>query len=63
MSSNSSSSGPDSPVGRSASEAASERAARSDEYGAARDEYARIRALRRTDPRAARLREWRYEEG
>lgn len=55
MSSNPSSSRPDSPVGRTAAQAASERAARSEEYRAARDEYAGIRELHKTDPRAARL--------
>jgi DNA-binding XRE family transcriptional regulator len=52
-----------SPVGRSAVQAAGERAARSDEYRAARDEYARIRELRKTNPIAAHLRERRVELG
>lgn len=54
---------PDSPIGRTAVQAASERAARSEEYRAARDEYARIRELRKTNPLAARLAERRYELG
>jgi hypothetical protein len=52
---------PESPIGRTAVQAASERAARSEEYRAARDQYARIRELRETDPRAADLHERRYE--
>ena len=38
-------------------------AARSEEYRDARDEYARIRELRKTNPVAAHLRERRYELG
>ena len=52
-----------SPIGRSAAEAAHERAARSEEYRAARAEYARIDELRATNPLAAHLRERRYELG
>jgi DNA-binding XRE family transcriptional regulator len=52
-----------SPIGRTAAEAAAERAARSEDYRAARDEYARIRALRKTNPIAAHLRERRFELG
>ena len=52
-----------SPVGRNALDAAADRAARSEEYGAARDEYARIRELRKTNPIAAHLRERRFELG
>jgi integrase len=52
-----------SPIGRSALRAAGERAAHSDEYRAARDEYARIRELRKTNPIAAHLRERRFELG
>jgi hypothetical protein len=63
MSGNPISKAPESPIGRTAVQAASERAARSEEYRAARDEYARIRELRKTDPRAARLLERRYERG
>lgn len=53
----------DSPIGRTAAAEAAERAARSAEYRAARDEYARIRELRKTNPVAAHLRERRYELG
>lgn len=52
-----------SPVGRAAADAAIDRAGRSDEYGAAREEYARVRELRKTNPIAAHLRERRYELG
>jgi DNA-binding XRE family transcriptional regulator len=52
-----------SPIGRSATEAANERAARSEEYRAAREEYARIRELRATNEVAAHLRERRFELG
>lgn len=52
-----------SPVGRTAVKAARERATRSEEYRAARDEYARIRDLRKTNPIAAHLRERRFELG
>lgn len=52
-----------SPVGRTADEAAAVRRARSEEYGAARDEYAYIRELRKTNPIAAHLRERRFELG
>ena len=51
------------PVGRTAAEAATDRGARSKEYRAARDEYARIRDLRKTNPIAAHLRERRFELG
>ncbi|MHB8660187.1 MAG: helix-turn-helix domain-containing protein [Solirubrobacteraceae bacterium] len=52
-----------SPIGRTAADAAADRAARSEEYRAAREEYARIRALRETNPIAAHLRERRFELG
>jgi DNA-binding XRE family transcriptional regulator len=52
-----------SPIGRTATEASAERAARSQEYRDARDEYARIRELRKTNPIAAHLRERRFELG
>ncbi len=52
-----------SPVGRNAGEAAADRAARSESYRGARDEYARIRELRKTNPIAAHLRERRFELG
>jgi DNA-binding XRE family transcriptional regulator len=50
-----------SPIGRSAREAADDRAANNEEYRAARAEYARIRELRKTNPIAAHLRERRFE--
>lgn len=52
-----------SPTGRTAAEAADNRAGRSDGYRAARDEYAHIRELRKTNPIAAHLRERRFELG
>ena len=52
-----------SPIGRTAAEPAADRAARSEDYRAARDEYARIRVLRETNPIAAHLRERRFELG
>jgi len=52
-----------SPIGRTVAEAATGRAARSEDYRAARDEYARIRELRKTNPIAAHLRERRFELG
>lgn len=52
-----------SPEGRTAAGAAKERAGRSAEYRDARDEYARIRELRKTNPIAAHLRERRFELG
>jgi DNA-binding XRE family transcriptional regulator len=52
-----------SPVGRSANEAAEARAQRSQVYRNARDEYARISELRKTNPVAAHLRERRFELG
>lgn len=52
-----------SPIGRTATEAAAERAAASQEYRDAREEYARIRELRKTNPIAAHLRERRFELG
>ncbi len=52
-----------SPVGRSTQEAAAGRGTRSAEYSAARDEYVRIRELRKTKPVAAHLRERRVELG
>ena len=51
------------PTGTAAAQAARKRAARSEDYGEARDEYARIRELRRTNPIAAHLRERRFELG
>ncbi len=48
-------------VGRPASATAGGRAARSEEYREARDEYAAIRALRQRNWIAAHLRERRYE--
>ena len=50
-------------VGRNAADAAAGRAARSEEYRGARDEYARIRELRESNPIAAHLRERRFELG
>lgn len=52
-----------SPIGRSVAEAARGRAARSAAYRDARAEYERIRALRKTSPIAAHLRERRCELG
>ena len=52
-----------SPVGRNIADAAAERAARNKDYRSARDEYARIRELRKTNPIAAHLRERRFELG
>lgn len=52
-----------SPAGQSAQRAAASRARRSPVYRNARDEYARIRELRQTNPIAAHLRERRYELG
>jgi DNA-binding XRE family transcriptional regulator len=52
-----------SPVGRSAAEAAEDRAVRSEAYRDARAEYERIRALREISPIAAHLRERRFELG
>jgi ribosome-binding protein aMBF1 (putative translation factor) len=49
------------PKGKRASEAAKERARRSEEYREARDEYAAIRALREKNWIAAHIRERRYE--
>jgi DNA-binding XRE family transcriptional regulator len=56
-------SSPQSPNGRSATEAASSRAYRSETYRDARAEYERIRALREVSPIAAHLRERRFELG
>lgn len=53
----------DTPIGRSAPAVATERAAHSEEYRAARDEYVRIRELRKANPVAAHLRERRFELG
>jgi DNA-binding XRE family transcriptional regulator len=50
-------------AGQTVSEAAKSRAVRSRPYRNARDEYARIRALRETNPVAAHLRERRFELG
>jgi DNA-binding XRE family transcriptional regulator len=52
-----------SPIGRSAREGSARRAARSQEYRDAREEYAKIRELRKTNPIAAHLRERRFELG
>jgi DNA-binding XRE family transcriptional regulator len=52
-----------SPIGRTAAEAGANRAERSEDYRSARDEYARICELRRTNPIAAHLRERRFELG
>lgn len=49
------------PKGRTASQAAKSRGARDPEYGEARDEYAAIEALRKTNWLAAHIRERRYE--
>jgi DNA-binding XRE family transcriptional regulator len=50
-----------SPKGKTAARAASGRTRRSQEYRAARDEYAAIRALREKNWIAAHIRERRYE--
>lgn len=50
-----------SPQGRAAAQAASGRARRSEEYRAAREEYAAIRRLREKNWIAAHIRERRYE--
>jgi ribosome-binding protein aMBF1 (putative translation factor) len=50
-----------SPQGRTAREAAAERAARSEGYREARDEYATIRELRKKNWIAAHIRERRFE--
>ena len=52
-----------SPIGQPAQAAAATRARRSRAYRNARDEYARIRELRQTNPIAAHLRERRFELG
>lgn len=52
-----------SPVGSSAQQATASRARRSRAYRNARDEYALIRELRKTNPVAAHLRERRFELG
>jgi DNA-binding XRE family transcriptional regulator len=52
-----------SPIGLTAGERAKQRGARSEEYRAAREEYARIEELRAVSPIAAHLRERRYELG
>jgi len=49
------------PRGRTAVEAAKDRAGRSDEYREARNEYAAIRELRKRNWIAAHIRERRYE--
>ena len=54
---------PESPVGQTAKQAAVSRARRSRAYRNARDEYALIRELRKTNPIAAHLRERRFELG
>ena len=50
-----------SPQGRTAAQATSARAGRSQEYRAAREEYAAIRAIREKNWIAAHIRERRYE--
>jgi|SRR6185437_5370411 len=52
-----------SPAGQPAQRATASRAQRSPAYRNARDEYARIRELRKTNPIAAHLRERRLELG
>jgi DNA-binding XRE family transcriptional regulator len=52
-----------SPVGQPAQRATASRTRRSRAYRNARDEYARIRELRKTNPIAAHLRERRFELG
>jgi ribosome-binding protein aMBF1 (putative translation factor) len=52
---------PKSPIGATVRETARRRAARSDEYRAARDEYAEISELRKRNWIAAHIRERRYE--
>jgi ribosome-binding protein aMBF1 (putative translation factor) len=52
---------PKSPIGATVRETARRRAARSDEYRAARDEYAEISELRRRNWIAAHIRERRFE--
>jgi DNA-binding XRE family transcriptional regulator len=54
---------PHSPVGQPAHRAAASRARQSRAYRNARDEYALIRELRKTNPIAAHLRERRFELG
>ena len=54
---------PTSPIGQSVAKHAEGLAAKSTEYRAAREEYARIRELRKTNPIAAHLRERRFELG
>src|SRR5690242_19733330 len=54
---------PHSPVGQAAQTATETRPRRSRAYRNARDEYARIRDLRQTNPIAAHLRERRFELG
>jgi DNA-binding XRE family transcriptional regulator len=51
----------DSPIGRKAADAAKDRGRRSPEYRNAREEYARIRELRKVNPVAAHLRARRFE--
>ncbi len=51
------------PVGQGTAEAGAARSARSEDYRSARDEYARIRELRKLNPIAAHLRERRFELG
>jgi DNA-binding XRE family transcriptional regulator len=53
----------ESPVGAAAQQATASRARRSRAYRNARDEYARIRELRKSNPIAAHLRERRLELG
>ncbi len=51
------------PIGQSVEQASAARARRSRAYRNARDEYARIGELRKTNPIAAHLRERRFELG
>jgi HTH-type transcriptional regulator / antitoxin HipB len=53
----------ESPIGQSVEQASAARARRSRAYRNARDEYARIDELRKTNPIAAHLRERRFELG
>jgi DNA-binding XRE family transcriptional regulator len=53
----------DTPVGQPTQQAVASRARRSRAYRNARDEYALIRELRKTNPIAAHLRERRFELG
>jgi DNA-binding XRE family transcriptional regulator len=54
---------PESPIGQPTQRATATRAGRSRAYRNARDEYAQIRELRKSNPIAAHLRERRFELG